>query len=417
MSAFNYGSKKPAPPGFEEAKGLRQRARVAGLDPNYWYAALLSSELPKGAVKEVVFWRRSFALFRGQDGALRCVENRCAHRNIKLTLGQVEGCTLRCAYHGWSYDGDGRLVDMPHNDFGKQLKIKLASFPVQEKHGMIWIFPGDPENASTGSSAEAAASTKRSIPSIPEIDGPNGWAHDVIDFVWHGHHSMIMDNVSDFTHGYLHRKWKPFEGDELLGMDEQDERVLVHYNSKIAAARIMDMLIDRKAHAGNSHTSCYEYPYQWSNTEEFVKHWLFLLPIDERTTRVFFLFYYRDFKLPLLPFKVPERLMTPLIRLGHQLLVRPLFDEDGWAVQREQEGFEAYWDAPLAEVNPQVLAYQRLTVRKWEAYLASQGLQDIKRKSSAREAEPTRDVPRDSQPPRAPEGAFRSEPETETVDA
>src|SRR5688572_7313531 len=159
MSTFDYGSKKPTPPGFDEARGLRQRARVAGLDPSYWYAALLSGELPKGVVKEVVFWRRSFALFRGQDGALRCVENRCAHRNIKLTLGQVEGCTLRCAYHGWAYDGDGRLVDMPHNDFGKQLNIKLASFPVQEKHGMIWIFPGD-----------AALAKTRSIPSIPEIE-------------------------------------------------------------------------------------------------------------------------------------------------------------------------------------------------------------------------------------------------------
>jgi phenylpropionate dioxygenase-like ring-hydroxylating dioxygenase large terminal subunit len=371
MNTFDYGQHKPAPPSFEQAKNLRQRARVAGLDPNYWYAALLSRELPMGAVKEVVFWRRSFALFRGQDGALRCVENRCAHRNLKLSLGQVEGCSLRCAYHGWSYDGEGRLVDVPHNDFGKKLKIKLSSFPVQERHGMIWVFPGDPALAST-----------REIPRIPEIEGPSGWAHDVIDFLWHGHHSMIMDNVSDFTHGYLHRKWRPFEGDELLGMEEGDERVLVHYNSKIAAARIMDMLIDRKAHAGTSHSSCYEYPYQWSNTEEFVKHWLFLWPIDERTTRVFFLFYYRDFKLPLLPFKMPQKLMTPLIRLGHRFLVRPLFDEDGWAVQNEQEGFEKYWDAPLAEVNPQVLAYQRLTVRKWEAYRETQQLQDIKRKGS-----------------------------------
>ncbi len=374
MGKHDYGQRKAAPPSFEDAKNLRQRARVAGLDPNYWYPALKSSELKPGAVKEVVFWHRSFAVFRGQDGEVRCVENRCAHRNLKLTSGEVEGCTLRCAYHGWAYDGEGCLVDMPHNDFGKKLKIQLDTFPVLERYGMVWFFPGDPE-----------LSTKRSIPAIPEIEGSDPWAHGVIDFHWKGHHSMILDNVSDFTHGYLHRKWRPFEGDTLLSLEEEEDRVLIQYDAKIAAAKIMDVLIDRKAHAGTSHYSCYEYPYQWSNTEDFVKHWLFVRPIDERNTEVFFLFYYSDFKVPFLPLKLPRKLMTPLVRLGHEYLVRPLFDEDGWAVHMEQEGYDNHWDAPLAEVNPQVHAFQKLTVRKWEAYLESQKLTPLKRsKKSAR---------------------------------
>ena len=174
--AYDYGQTKKPAPTFAEAQNLRQRARAAGLDPNYWYAVALSSELPRGTVREFSFWQRSFALFRGQDGALRCVENRCAHRNLKLSLGTVEGCTLRCAYHGCAYDGTGCLVDMPHNDFGKKLKVSLASFPVEERYGLVWVFPGDPELSRT-----------REIPRIPEIEGASRWAHDVIDFVWHGH--------------------------------------------------------------------------------------------------------------------------------------------------------------------------------------------------------------------------------------
>lgn len=91
MGKHDYGHNKPAPPSFEEANNLRQRARVAGMDPNYWYPALMSRDLAVGAVKEVIFWHRSFAFFRGQDGVVRAMENRCAHRNLKLTLGQVEG--------------------------------------------------------------------------------------------------------------------------------------------------------------------------------------------------------------------------------------------------------------------------------------------------------------------------------------
>lgn len=376
MSSYNYGSELSPPPTFEEAKNLRQRARVAGMDPNYWYAVLLSSELPVGEVKEVSFWKRSFAIFRGQDGQLSCIENRCAHRQLKLSEGQVEGCTLRCPYHGWAYDGEGKLVDMPHDDFGKKLRLKLEDFPVRERYGMIFLFPGD-----------SALASQRKIPEIPELSGPKPWACDVLDFVWQGHHSMILDNVSDFTHGHLHRKWRPFEGDKLLSIEEGEERVLLHYNAKIGAARIMDLLIDRKAHAGDQHYSCYEYPYQWSNTEDFVKHYLFVLPIDERTTRVFFLLYYRHFKVPFLPLSVPERLMTPLVKLGHKLMVRPLFDEDGWAVQREQAAFERHFTQPIAEVNPMVTAFQRLTVRKWEAYLESQKLVPMKKKRSEQPAE------------------------------
>src|SRR5688572_12170614 len=168
MSSYDYGRQKEPAPTFAEAQNLRQRARSAGLDPNYWYAVALSSELASGVVKEFVFWHRSFALFRGQDGVLRCVENRCAHRNLKLSLGTVEGCTLRCAYHGWAYDGEGCLVDMPHNDFGKKLKVSLAHFPVSERYGLVWVFPGDAEK-----------STQREIPRIGEIEGASPWAHDV----------------------------------------------------------------------------------------------------------------------------------------------------------------------------------------------------------------------------------------------
>jgi phenylpropionate dioxygenase-like ring-hydroxylating dioxygenase large terminal subunit len=43
------------------------------------------------------------ALFRLSDGRLGAIENRCAHRQLKLSVGQVQGCTLTCRYHGWAY--------------------------------------------------------------------------------------------------------------------------------------------------------------------------------------------------------------------------------------------------------------------------------------------------------------------------
>src|SRR5271156_4145616 len=86
------------PPSFEAARTRRQKARAAGLDPNYWYAVEQSSRLRPGQVLETMFWGRSIAVYRGAPvdgvGQVHALENRCAHRSIKLSEGKVEGCRL-----------------------------------------------------------------------------------------------------------------------------------------------------------------------------------------------------------------------------------------------------------------------------------------------------------------------------------
>ena len=104
----------PGPPDFEHARNKRQKVRSAGMNPDYWYPVEYDAKVKRGQVVEVKFWKRSIALFRGEDGQLRAVENRCAHRQLKLSLGHVEGCNVVCPYHGWKYDGAGRCVEIPH---------------------------------------------------------------------------------------------------------------------------------------------------------------------------------------------------------------------------------------------------------------------------------------------------------------
>ena len=74
-------------PTFADARSRREKARSAGLSPDYWYAVEYDRRIRRGQVVEVKFWNRSIALFRGDDGGLRALENRCAHRQLKLSLG------------------------------------------------------------------------------------------------------------------------------------------------------------------------------------------------------------------------------------------------------------------------------------------------------------------------------------------
>ncbi|MCA9686812.1 MAG: aromatic ring-hydroxylating dioxygenase subunit alpha, partial [Myxococcales bacterium] len=73
---------------------------------------------------------------------------------------------------------------------------------------------------------------------------------------------------------------------------------------------------------------------------------------------------------PGLPLAIPRQLMTPLLKIANRMMMRPLLEEDGMAVEAEQQGYERHYDAPIAELNPAVHEFQRLTIAKWEEYLA-----------------------------------------------
>ncbi len=358
----------PGPPSdFEGATTLRQRARAAGLDPDYWYAVEEVRNVKPSSVVEVVFWNRSIALYRTAAGEFRAVENRCLHRQIKLSLGEVEDCRLVCGYHGWEYDEEGRVAHVP-DLFGRSSapKLSLETYPVTVRYGLVWIFPGDPELAEA-----------RPIPHIPELEGPGRWACVPLSLTCTAHHSVIIDNVSDFSHAYLHRRYRPFTGADLTRCETVGDNVHLEYNTLVGRGRISGLFVDHRRVNTNHMELCYEYPYQWSNTDDDIKHWLFVLPIDERTTRAFFLFYFRSLKIPLLPVRIPRTLMTLVLKIANRTLIGPLLGQDRVAVEAEQEGYEKHWHAPPIEVNPVVREFQAVTVRKWQEHLARQADQGV----------------------------------------
>jgi phenylpropionate dioxygenase-like ring-hydroxylating dioxygenase large terminal subunit len=362
MKGVSALSDKLRPPPFSTARNQREKARAAGLHPDHWYAVEYDARVGPGRVVEVCFWGRSIAVFRGTNGSLGALENRCAHRHVKLSIGDVTGCTLTCAYHGWSYGADGRLVEVPHELFGRQFgKIKIGSFPIRSRYGLIWIFPGDP-----------ALADLTPMPEIPELEGADHWACVPIDFTWNAHHSMIIDNVSDFTHAHLHRRYRPFADAKLTRCETIGNNVELSYDVVVGDGRFSKLFVDRKRVRTDRMDLGVAYPYQWSNTGDRIKHWCFLLPIDERTTRVFFLFYFDALKIPFTPFRIPRAVMMPFLRVANRVLIRPLLSEDGVAVEAEQEAYEASSGAPFIEFNPAVNMFQKLIVRRWEDYLGSQ---------------------------------------------
>ena len=135
----------------EENQLLTQtsRATPAGeLLRRYWQPVALSSELPVGgAPLPVRILGEDLALFRDDKERIGLLGIHCSHRGTDLSYGRIEDGGLRCLYHGWLYDINGRCLEQPGEPGGGANRdaIRHLAYPCQEKGGVIFTYMGPGE--------------------------------------------------------------------------------------------------------------------------------------------------------------------------------------------------------------------------------------------------------------------------------
>ena len=110
----------------------------------YWLPVGFSHEHASDAPRLVRWLGEDLILFRDEAGRVGLIEPTCAHRGTSLEYGWIEAGGLRCCYHGWVYDVNGRCIEQPGEPPGSDFKnkIKLKSYPVRELGGIIWAYMG-----------------------------------------------------------------------------------------------------------------------------------------------------------------------------------------------------------------------------------------------------------------------------------
>src|SRR5512141_3289132 len=115
----------------------------------YWIPALLAEELPEPDCPpvRVKLLSERLVAFRDSQGRLGLIDEFCAHRGVSLWFGRNEHNGLRCPYHGWKYDHTGQCIEVPSepSESGFCQKIKLKSYPLIERGGVLWTYMGPPE--------------------------------------------------------------------------------------------------------------------------------------------------------------------------------------------------------------------------------------------------------------------------------
>jgi vanillate O-demethylase monooxygenase subunit len=169
---------------------------------NAWYVACTPDEIDGDRPLGRRLCGLPMVLFRNGDGAATALEDFCPHRGAPLSLGRVVDGRLVCGYHGLEMGCQGRPLAMPGQRVGGFPPV--AAYPVQERHGYVWVWPGNPAQAS------AAA-----LPPMPWADDPD-WAFGGGMFHVQCDYRLMIDNLMDLTHEkYVHAT--------SIGQQELDE--------------------------------------------------------------------------------------------------------------------------------------------------------------------------------------------------
>ncbi|WP_242404827.1 Rieske 2Fe-2S domain-containing protein [Novosphingobium sp. MBES04] len=80
---------------------------------NTWYVAAFAAEIVTGKTLARKFLNKAVVLFRTEDGKIAALEDRCSHRAMPLSSGHVDGCRIRCAYHGVEFEATANARASP----------------------------------------------------------------------------------------------------------------------------------------------------------------------------------------------------------------------------------------------------------------------------------------------------------------
>jgi phenylpropionate dioxygenase-like ring-hydroxylating dioxygenase large terminal subunit len=132
----------------EEITSVGPGTLMGGLFREYWLPFLPSGDLEAdGRPKRIRLLGEDLIAFRDSDSRFGLVDHVCAHRGAPMFFARNEECGLRCVYHGWKYDVDGRVVDTPAEPERSRFKdrVQLKAYRVRERNGILWAYLGSAE--------------------------------------------------------------------------------------------------------------------------------------------------------------------------------------------------------------------------------------------------------------------------------
>ena len=154
----------------------------------HWTPIAASKALKPGKPLAQTFDDVPVVLFRDQHGVAQALVDRCPHRSVKLSIGKLrQDGAIQCAFHGWSFGGDGACRTIPLNPQARLNAVCAQTVAVTERGGLIWL------NGATDATAAPALTTPDTL------DAPD-WFGAIVVRDWDCHWSRAIQTMLDVAH-------------------------------------------------------------------------------------------------------------------------------------------------------------------------------------------------------------------------
>jgi vanillate O-demethylase monooxygenase subunit len=160
---------------------------------NAWYMAAWSRELNQAPIGRTILGL-PVVIFRTESGDIGALSDACPHRAVPLSRGSVAGNHIRCAYHALEFDVAGVCRHNPHVK-GPSDRITTRSFAVALRHGIVWIWMGDPSHANPDAIVDYGW-----FDQAERFAVATGYVKIAADY------RLVIDNLMDLAHAeYIHQ--------------------------------------------------------------------------------------------------------------------------------------------------------------------------------------------------------------------
>lgn len=308
---------------------------------NAWYKAGFSEEFETEVLRREVICEKVLVFWRTAEGEVVAFDDRCCHKRMPISAGRfLEGGIVECPYHGLAFNSEGQCVKIPSApDAPIPKRARLLPYKVIEQDGVVWVWPGD---------AEKIGNIRP--PATPEIVSPD-WEHITGELYIKGNSILMIENALDITHFYpLHGNTIGQSADSDIKFDMttgetcgcDSVTVTRQVDNYPQSDDFADLLTHKMADSHSIQTmvgpgiiiagrTLWPAGGRTENKDpKTLKNYHFLTPIDRRSHKYTYVV------------NMPKGQMSgrdPKVRAVDRAkeLLRVVFEEDIWAIEKQQE--------------------------------------------------------------------------------
>jgi phenylpropionate dioxygenase-like ring-hydroxylating dioxygenase large terminal subunit len=169
-----------------------------------WYPMAVIQDMDEGRPNKLQLLGEKLVAWKDGEGEWRVFEDRCPHRNVPLSEGRIEkDGNLMCSYHGWRFNGEGKLVELPQATEEQLPRLQAnprscaPSRPTQVRNEVLWVWG----ECGPDAALEAALVEPNNVKEMedPELKGRASmgcWSHRDVPYGW----DVAFENVTDPAH-------------------------------------------------------------------------------------------------------------------------------------------------------------------------------------------------------------------------